>query len=85
MLITHPPRQTRHKRLVSEGTATPTRTRPQSHGRATARICRPTCHSSHPDGVGGTPQGTVGEAGGYATAKGQDSFSRHAFLVILAG
>ena len=70
MLITHQPRQTRHKRLVSAETATPTRTRPQSHGRATARICRLTCHSSRPDGVGGRGQGTVGEAGGYATAKG---------------
>ena len=82
MLITHPPRQTRHKRLVSEGTATPTRTRPQSHGRATARICRPTCHSSHPDGVGGTPQGTVGEAGGYAEGQSLERFSRHAFFSI---
>ena len=35
MFITHPPRQTRHKRFVSARTAYPCRHTPQSHGRAT--------------------------------------------------
>lgn len=35
MFITHPPRQTRHKRLVSARTAYPCRHTTKSHGRAT--------------------------------------------------
>ena len=79
MLITASTPRTRHKRLVSAGTATPTQTRPQSHGRATARICRHTCHSSRPDGVGGRYSGGA-VALPYAIAKGRDSLSRGIFL-----
>ena len=40
MFITHPPRQTRHKRLVGARTATPYADTPKSHGRATGRFRR---------------------------------------------
>ena len=81
MFITHPPRQTRHKRLVSARTATPYRHTPQSHGRATGERERHTgdCGRVAPR------QGTVSRGGLRPFGRSLERLSRHVFLGEMAG
>lgn len=79
MLITHPPRKTRHKRLVSAGTATPTQNAPRATDAPRLGFAATRVILAAPTGVGGRYSGGA-VALPYAIAKGRDSLSRGIFL-----
>ena len=78
MFITHPPRQTRHKRFVSARTVYPCAHTPHRRGRATSERERPTRDS----GRVAPRQGTVGGSALTPTGRGLARFSRHVFLGV---
>ena len=78
MFITHPPRQTRHKRFVSARTAYPCRHTPQRRGRATSERDRATRDS----GRVAPRQGTVSRRPPTPSGRGLERFSRHVFLAF---
>ena len=78
MFITHPPRQTRHKRFVSARTAYPTAYTPQRRGRATRERERPTRDS----GRVAPRQGTVSRRPPTPFGRGLALFLRHAFFGV---
>ena len=80
MFITHPPRQTRHKRLVSARTATPTPTRPRATDAPQANVSGTRAIVAH---MGGRYSAGAG-ASLAPTGRGLERFLRHAFRGLKA-